>query len=58
MNDKVPRFLKDIGDSIKFTLENGHITTSLILTYSAIDCMASLIMPEDQKNVTGKDFQG
>ena len=54
----LPRFLKDIGDSIKFTLENAHITASLILTYSAIDCMASLIMPEGQKKVTGDDFRG
>jgi hypothetical protein len=57
MND-VPGFLKDIGDSIKFTLDNGHIMASLILTYSSIDCMASLIMPEDQKKVKGDDFRG
>jgi len=57
MNDEALKFLKDIGDSIKFALENRHITASLILTYSAIDCMASLIMPEDQKEVRGNDFQ-
>ena len=58
MSNGVPGFLKDIGDSIKLTLENGHFTASIILTYSAIDCMASLIMPENQKNVRGKDFTG
>ena len=57
MNDETPRFLKDIGDSIIFTLKNRHLVASLILTYSAIDCMASLIMPEDQKDVKGSDFQ-
>ncbi len=57
MNDETPRFLKDIGDSIMSTLKNGHLVASLILTYSAIDCMASLIMPEDQKDVKGEDFQ-
>jgi hypothetical protein len=57
MNNGELRFLKDIGDSIKFTLKNGHISASLILTYSAIDCMASLIMPEEQKEVTGSDFK-
>jgi len=58
MNDRVPTFLKNIGDSIDFTLKNEHITASLILTFSAIDCMASLIKPEGQKKVTGDDFQG
>ena len=57
MNDQTPKFLKDIGDSIKFTLDNGHIVASLILTYSAIDCMASLVMPKNQKEVKGPDFQ-
>ena len=56
MNNGVLGFFKDIGDSIQFTLKNGHITASLILTYSAIDCMASLIMPENQKDVTRSDF--
>lgn len=54
----MPKFLKDIGDSIRFTLKNGHINASLILMYSAIDSMASLIMPKGQKEVTGKDFKG
>ena len=57
MNNEMPRFLKDIGDSIMFTLKNGHLVASLILTYSATDCMASLIMPEGQKAVKGPDFQ-
>jgi hypothetical protein len=51
-------FMKDIGDAIQFTLKNGHITASLILTYAAIDCMASLVMPEDQKEVKREDFIG
>jgi hypothetical protein len=57
MSDETLKFLKDIAESIMFTLENKHFLASLILTYSAIDCMASLIMPEDQKDVKGADFQ-
>lgn len=58
MNDKVPKPLFDMGESLKFNLKHGHLPASLILAYSYIDCMASLIMPENQKQVTGDDFQG
>jgi len=57
MNDTVPSFFKDIGDSIHLTLDREHLAASLILTYSAINCMASLIMPENKKNVTSDDFK-
>ena len=57
MNNGTLGFLKDIGDSIKFTFANEHFLAALILTYSAINCMASLIMLESQKKVTGKVFQ-
>ena len=57
MIDQIPKPLFDMGESIKFNLEHGHILASLILMYSYIDAMASLIMPEKQKDVKGKDFK-
>lgn len=57
MSEEVSNAFEDIGRAIHFTSKKRFITASLILTYSAIDAMASLIMPEKQKNVTGKDFK-
>ena len=45
-----------IGHDIKVALDNGAITGALIITYSAIDAMAALMMPENQKNVRPRDF--
>ena len=56
MIEQVPQPLIDMGESLRFNLKHGHILASLILMYSYIDAMASLIMPEKQKNVKGEDF--
>jgi len=56
MTDRTPQQFKDIGESLKLNLENGHLLASVILIYSYIDAMASLIMPTNQENVKGKDF--
>jgi len=56
MADRTPQQFKDIGKSLKFNLENGHLLASVILTYSYINAMASLIMPVNQEKVKGKDF--
>lgn len=57
MIDQVPQPLIDMGESIKFNLKHGHILASIILMYCYINAMASLTMPEKQKDVTGKDFK-
>jgi hypothetical protein len=45
-----------IGHDIKVALDNKAFTGALILTYAAIDAMAFLSMPENQKEVHMKDF--
>ena len=56
MSEDISNAFEDIGRAIQFTLENGFPTASVILTYLAIDAMASLIMPEDQNEVRREDF--
>jgi len=56
MTDRTPQQLRNMGDSIKFNLKNGYLLASVILTYSYIDAIASLIMPENQKDVRRDDF--
>ena len=56
MIDQIPKPFFDMGESLKFNLKHGHIVASLILMYSYIDSMASLIMPENQKEVKRDDF--
>lgn len=51
-----PRPLLDMGESLKFNLKGGHINAALILVYSYLDAMASLIMPENQSNVKREDY--
>jgi hypothetical protein len=56
MANQIPKLFFQMGESLRLTLRNGHIMASLILMYSYIDAMASLIMPEGQKDVRGRDY--
>lgn len=48
--------LKNIGRDIKIALEQKAFGGALILTYAAIDAMAFLSMPDNQKDVRSKDY--
>lgn len=56
MDDKIPDPFLKMGESLRLTLNTGHIMASLILMFSYIDAMASLTMPDGQKEVRGRDF--
>ncbi len=52
----LPKPLLDIGESLKCCFDNGHYVATLILIYTYIDALASLIMSPDKKEVSRQDF--
>lgn len=56
MSNRISNAFRDIGHAIRVNFDNNLFAATMILTYSAIDAMAFLSMPENKREVRRTDF--
>ena len=56
MSNGISNAFRDIGRAIRINFDNNLFAATLIVTYTAIDTMAFLSMPENQREVRKPDF--